>query len=447
VWIYQVGRRWLSESSWWSPGQPILRPRLAHKTYSRMVSAGIARAMIGGQSGRQLIGCQLVTHGTHQADLNYDQRKTQSDWSEGSPGSRSFRASEAGTPLVEFRHNIEIMHGYVPGEQPVPGSGVVKLNTNENPYPPSPEVTKALASLDGESLRNYPDPTALASREAAASVYGVPADWIMTVNGSDELLALLARALLEPGRKVAYPVPTYSLYATLAEMQDASIVEVLYDERFNLPLEELLAAQADLTFVCSPNNPSGTVAPLSDLKVLAAGLRGVLAVDEAYADFADENALALVKEHANVIILRTLSKSYSLAGLRLGFGIAAPELLAGLSKIKDSYNIDSVAIRLAVVALNDQTWMRANVERIKTCRTEIMRSLEGMGFRVWPSQANFVLARPPGGDARRLYLKLRDQRIFVRHLDLPGLDDKLRISVGTEKQQQALIEALEGLVP
>ncbi len=348
--------------------------------------------------------------------------------------------------MIDFRANVKSMEGYVPGEQPLPGAKVVKLNTNENPYPPSPEVMRVLREFDGEWLRRYPEPAANIVREAAAGVYGVPADWIMAANGSDETLALLARALLEPGRTVAYPTPTYSLYVTLAEMQDASVVEVPYDEEYNLPVEGLLAVQADLTFVCSPNNPSATVAAIADLEKLAAGLAGVLVVDEAYADFADENALSLVSRHENVIVLRTMSKAYSLAGLRLGIGVAQPGLLRGLAKIKDSYNVDSVALRLGAAALADQAWMRANTEKIKASRAALAAALEALGFRLWPSQANFVMARPPLGDAGRMYRELRDRGILVRYWDRPGVADKLRITVGTDDENRALRGSLAGLV-
>jgi histidinol-phosphate aminotransferase len=346
--------------------------------------------------------------------------------------------------MINFRDNVKKMEGYVPGEQPPPGSKVIKLNTNENPYPPSPAVMKVLREFEGEWLRRYPDPMAEMARKAAAAVYGVPVDWVMAANGSDEMLALLARAFLEPGRTIAYPMPTYSLYITLAEMQAASTVEVPYDEDYNLPVDGLLAAQADLTFICTPNNPSATVAPAKDLEKLAAGLRGVLVIDEAYTDFADENALGLVSRYENVIVLRTVSKGYSLAGLRLGFGVARPALLEGLIKIKDSYNVDAVALRLGAAAMSDQGWMQGNARKIKDSRGKLAGTLEKMKFRLWPSQANFILARPPGGDARYLYYELRDRGILVRYWDRPGLDDKIRITVGTEEQNLALLEALKG---
>jgi histidinol-phosphate aminotransferase len=348
--------------------------------------------------------------------------------------------------MIDFRANVKRMEAYVPGEQPPPGAKVVKLNTNENPYPPSPEVMKVLREFDGEWLRRYPDPVATMAREAAAAVYGVPVDWVMAANGSDEMLALLARAFLEPGRTIAYPTPSYSLYVTLAEMQDCAIVEVPYDEQYDLPVDELLDVQADLTFVCSPNNPSSTVARTADVDRLAAGLRGVLVVDEAYADFADENALSLVKHHTNVIVLRTVSKGYSLAGLRLGFGVAQPELLTGMIKIKDSYNVDSVALRLGAAAMNDQAWMLANAGKIKTSRVMLATTLAGMGFEVWPSQANFIFCRPPAGDACDLYLRLKERGILVRYWNRPRLADKLRITVGTDQENSVLVEALEELL-
>lgn len=348
--------------------------------------------------------------------------------------------------MINFRDNVKRMQGYVPGEQPPPGSKVVKLNTNENPYPPSPEVMGVLRGFEGEWLRRYPDPMARMAREAAAEVYGVPADWVMAANGSDEMLALLARAFLEKGRKIAYPMPTYSLYITLAEMQAAATAEVPYDEDYNLPVEGLLAARADLTFVCTPNNPSATVAPVRDLERLAAGLEGVLVIDEAYTDFADENALGLVSRYPNVIVLRTLSKGYSLAGLRVGFGVAQPELLEGLIKIKDSYNVDAVALRLAAAAMKDQAWMKANAGKIKASRASLAAALRKMGFALWPSQANFILARPPKSDARYLYMELRDRGILVRYWDRPRLDDKIRITVGTEEENAVLLDALKQLI-
>ena len=202
-----------------------------------------------------------------------------------------------------------------------------------------------------------------------------------------------------------------------------------------------------LTLVCSPNNPSATVAPVDDLDRLAAGLDGVLVVDEAYVDFADQTAVGLVERHENLIVLRTMSKAYSLAGLRLGFAVAQPPLLEGLFKIKDSYNVDSLAIRVGAAALHDQAWMRANAGKVRASRAALQRALAEMGFSCLPSQANFILCRPPAGDAGRLYRALKERGILVRYWDRPRLSDMLRISVGTEEQNQALLKALRELLP
>ena len=348
--------------------------------------------------------------------------------------------------MVNFRKNIQKMQGYVPGEQPPSGAQVIKLNTNENPYPPSPEVMRLLLTFEADWLRRYPQPDAMLVREAAAEVYGVPVDCIMAANGSDEMLAILARAFLDSGSKVAYPAPTYSLYTNLAEMQDADVVEIPYNEDYDLPVQELLEVQANLTFVCSPNNPSGTLAANSDLEQLAAGLQGVLVIDEAYCDFAEQNALELVLRHENVIVLRTLSKGYSLAGLRLGLGIAAPELLAGLAKIKDSYNVDAFALRLGAAALRDQAWMRAQATEIKLGREELATALTNLGCKVWPSQANFLMITPPNSDAGSLYRHLREHGIIVRYWDEPRLVDKMRITVGSEDENQVLLTELKELL-
>jgi histidinol-phosphate aminotransferase len=233
-----------------------------------------------------------------------------------------------------FRPSIDAMAGYVPGEQPKPDTKIIKLNTNENPYPPSPCALKVLRNLDSEWLRRYPDPYANEFRKAISEVLGVAVDWIIVGNGSDEVLNVVLRACAELGRKVVYPMPTYVLYRTLTQMQPAEHVEIPYGEDYRLPISELVAANGAVTFIASPNSPSGHVVPIGDLRQLAARLSGVLVVDEAYVDFAEETALPLVKEFENVIAIRTLSKGYSLAGLRLGFGIANPRLLSGLFKSK-----------------------------------------------------------------------------------------------------------------
>jgi histidinol-phosphate aminotransferase len=345
-----------------------------------------------------------------------------------------------------FRSAINAMTGYVPGEQPKPGTPIIKLNTNENPYPPSPEAIAVLRNLDSEWLRRYPDPFAKEFCQAVSEALDVPADWIIVGNGSDELLNVLIRACAEGSdRQVVYPTPTYVLYRTLAAMQPAEVVEIPYPPNFQLPLDELVVANGAITFIASPNSPSGHSVPLADLRWLAERVSGIVVVDEAYVDFADYSALPLVEEFDNILILRTLSKGYSLAGLRLGFGIANPKLLAGLFKIKDSYNIDAIATMVGAAAMRDRAYKDLCAEKVKTSRAKLTVSLKNLDFTVLDSQGNFVLATPPKGNAEQLYLQLKARGILVRYFKQPELEDKLRITVGTEEQNQTLIKALVSL--
>lgn len=346
-----------------------------------------------------------------------------------------------------FRPAIDAMTGYVPGEQPKPGLPIVKLNTNENPYPPSPKVMEVLHNFDGERLRRYPDPFARDFCQAVGEALGVPADWVIVGNGSDDILNILVRAVAEGSdRPVVYPMPTYVLYRTLAAIQPAQVLEIPYPETFQLPIDELVAAQGAITFIASPNSPSGHSVPLADIRELARRVSGIVAIDEAYVDFAEESALSLVQEFENVISLRTLSKGYSLAGLRMGFGIANPMLLSGLFKVKDSYNIDAIAIAVGTAAMRDQAYKNDCAERVKQSRTQLAVDLKNLGFIVPESQANFLLAMVPDGDAEQLYLGLKERGILVRYFKQPGLENKLRISVGTTAQNQSLIEALISLL-
>jgi len=347
--------------------------------------------------------------------------------------------------MTYFRANIDAMSGYQPGEQPDAAAKVIKLNTNENPYPPSPQALAVLGELEGELLRRYPDPMANDFRKAASQVLEVPTDWILAGNGSDDLLTMVVRACTDPGRSVVYPMPTYVLYRTLAQIQDAAIQEVSYPDDYQLPLEALIAADGAVTFIASPNSPSGTAIPLEILDKLASRLSGVLVIDEAYVDFAEATALPLAQKYDNVLVLRTLSKGYSLAGLRLGFGIANPALLTGLIKVKDSYNVDAVASRVGAAAIADQAHKIANAEQIKRSRTQLAQDLQRLNFRVWPSEANFLLVQPQEQAAGELYQALKRRGILVRYFQQPRLADKLRITVGTPEQNQVLVEALTEL--
>jgi histidinol-phosphate aminotransferase len=342
-----------------------------------------------------------------------------------------------------FRPAVDAMTGYVPGEQPKSGIKVIKLNTNENPYPPSPKAIAALQNIDSDSLRRYPDPFAHEFCLAVSEVLDVPSDWVIVGNGSDDVLNILIRACAEGrDRKVVYPMPTYVLYRTLSAMQPAEIVEVPYGENFQLPISELVAANGAVTFIASPNSPSGHSVPLDDLRKLAQQVSGILAIDEAYVDFAEYSALPLVREFENVIVLRTLSKGYSLAGLRLGFGIANPQLLSGLFKVKDSYNIDAIAIAMGTASMRDQEYKNINAEKVKTSRTKLTLDLKNIDYTVLESHGNFVLVTPPKRNAEEIYLKLKETGILVRYFNQAGLSDKLRITVGTDEQNKSLIDQL-----
>ena len=342
-----------------------------------------------------------------------------------------------------FRPAIASMKGYTPGEQPPPGTPVIKLNTNENPYPPSPLAIEVLRSLDSEWLRRYPDPYARDFCRAVSQALKIPADWIIVTNGSDDLLNILIRACAEENeRKVVYPMPSYVLYRTLASLQAAQTVEITYAEDYRLPIDDLVAAAGAVTLIATPNSPSGHLVPLNDLRQLASRVPGVLAIDEAYVDFAEYSALSLVREFDNVIILRTLSKGYSLAGLRLGFGIANPQLISGLFKVKDSYNVDAIAILVGAAAIKDQQYKNACAERIKRSRAKLAVELNKIDFEVRDSQGNFLLVTPPNKQAATIYQTLKAQNILVRYFNLPGLDDKLRITVGTEVQNRKLLDAI-----
>jgi histidinol-phosphate aminotransferase len=345
-----------------------------------------------------------------------------------------------------FRANIDAMAGYTPGEQPR-DDGVIKLNTNENPYPPSPRVLAALRRAANATLRLYPEPLSDSLRTVAARVYGVVPENIMAGNGSDEILSMLLRCFVGPGDRVAFPVPTYSLYDTLVEIQDGVAAPVGFGDDFSVP-PSLAEQNAALTFLCNPNAPSGTLVPLDRIVELAGEVSGILVVDEAYIDFAERegvSAIPLIRDVPNLIVLRTFSKAFSLAGLRIGLAVAPAEIIAGMMKVKDSYNVNRLSMVAAIAALQDMAWMKRNVERLQRGRARLSRGLERLGYHVYPSHANFVLARTRGRSLKPVYEALQQDRVLVRYFDTPVLYDCLRITVGTPKEVQSLLRALAAL--
>jgi len=351
------------------------------------------------------------------------------------------------TQVGYLRKNIEAMAGYTPGEQPAAGERIVKLNTNENPYPPSPRVMQTLRELPADRLRRYPDPMADKVRDIVARLFKVRREQVLCGNGSDELLTLAARAVVGEGQRMAYPTPTYSLYPVLAGIQGAEAVEIPTNKDFSIPADALAAVKARMLILCNPNAPTGVFTPVGAIGRIAERFEGVVIVDEAYVDFAAGDAMRLAAERPNVLVLRTLSKSYSLAGLRFGYAVGPAGLIAGLEKVKDSYNCDAVSIEVAAAALEDQAWMRDNVAKVRAERARLTLALQRLGFDVTPSEANFVLARvpeiPPHG--RQWYHGLKGRGVLVRYWDLPRLADKLRITVGTPEQNDSLLSALNNV--
>lgn len=347
-----------------------------------------------------------------------------------------------------FRDNIAKLAGYVPGFQPH-GVDVVKLNTNENPYPPSLLAVESVRNFSVDNLRRYPQPLGDDFRNAAAEVVGVTEDNIMCTNGGDDLLTICFRAFCGETRGVAYPVSTYSLYPVLAKLQNCEAIEVPFGADNSLPADALAGCGAGLVIVCNPNAPSGSFVSAGEMEELAKKLAGksVLLIDEAYVDFAEENCAGLVNRCDNVIILRSMSKGYSLAGLRFGYAISSVEIIEGLRKVKDSYNVDAVAIAAATAAIRDQDYFKSNVEKIKAERRELTDGLRGLGFDVPESYANFVLAQCTNCNAADVYKSLADRKIYVRHFKIEGLEDKLRITVGTQEDNHQLLGSLKEIIP
>ena len=346
--------------------------------------------------------------------------------------------------IEHLRPGVRAMTGYTPGEQPRDGA-FVKLNTNENPYPPSPRVFEALReALTGDRLRRYPDPTGVHFRRTAGRVLGVDPDGVLIGNGSDDILTIVTRAFVPEGGLVVSPTPSYLLYRTLADLQGARFQTVPFTADWDLP-ELWPVERAHLTFLANPNSPSGTTVSRERLERLAEGLNGPVVVDEAYADYADDNALSLVRS-PGVIVSRSFSKSYALAGVRFGFAVADAAVVRELLKVKDSYNCDVLSLAAATAALEDQECFRAIRAKVLATRGRMHEALTRLGFTIPSSRANFVWCRRDDRPVKPIYEELKRRGILVRYMNYEGSGDGLRISVGTDAEIDRLLEEMATLV-
>lgn len=343
-----------------------------------------------------------------------------------------------------IKKSVLAMQGYTPGEQPT-DPRVIKLNTNESPYPPTPAVQKALQSLKVETLRLYPDPLSTALRRKISELHGCAPENVFVGNGSDETLALCSRAFVEDDGAIGYFDPSYSLYPVLAQIRAVAARPVALgpDFEWTMPADY----RTSLFFMTTPNAPTGIQYPKNAIREFCARFPGIVVLDEAYVDFAREHSMDLALACDNVLVMRTLSKSYALAGLRLGYVVGAAPLIEALFKIKDSYNIDRITQAVALAALSDQAHMQSLVERIRSTRRRTTAELERLGFRVFPSESNFLWVKPPRIPSAKLYRRLREQNILVRYFSGPRTQDYLRITIGTDEQMQALTNAIQAMTP
>ncbi len=337
-----------------------------------------------------------------------------------------------------LRKCIERLEAYQPGEQL---AGFIKLNTNENPYPPSPKVLSALKKAIDEDLHLYPDPSGEKVRKKLASIYKVKREQIILGNGSDELLSIIMRSFINKGEKVVITYPSYVLYKVLARIQEGEIIEIDLNEDYSLSLD---IPPAKLIFLANPNTPSGVFIPKNVIKNLCKESKAVIILDEAYVDFAEDNCLELVDEFNNLIILRTLSKSFSLAGMRIGFGVGEESLIKNMCKVKDTYNLNRLSLIAAEAALNDLKYVQGNIQSIIKERNLFTQDLKKIGFYVYPSQANFVLVKTK--KAFEIYTKLKENKILVRYFNQYRLKECLRITIGTAREMRILRNTLKKLI-
>lgn len=346
--------------------------------------------------------------------------------------------------------HVQALHAYVPGKQPQDADWI-KLNTNENPYPPSPRVAEAIAAEAGDPLRKYPNPISAPLREKLAEHFHLPnSDWAFVGNGSDEILNLLIRTFCDAEAGAGYMVPSYSLYPVLLSIQNAKQVIVDFDSSMTLPVEAVANCDANIFFLTSPNAPTGVAFSTDEIRRLAETYPGILVVDEAYGAFAEESAISLVEEFPNLCVTRTFSKSHSLAGMRVGYLLGNPELVGLLDKVRDSYNVNRISQVAGLAALSDVEYYDELIKKIKATRDNFANKLDALNWFSYPSQANLIFTQPVNslGEkgpevAKSLFDFLFREKILVRYFGNDFRTDSfLRISVGSEAEMESLNEAI-----
>ena len=344
-----------------------------------------------------------------------------------------------------WNRRLKEMTEYIPGEQPADLDTYIKLNTNENPFPPSEAVLSAIREAANPMLRRYPDSLASPVRKAFAAANNLVPENIFVANGSDEIFTLLFRGFIEPEGLALFPYPSYSLYYTLAEANGIPFKTIDLEKNFAYNLDLFLAIKSDMIIISNPNNPTGTFCEVPEIRKFLKLYRGLMVVDEAYIDFGGESAIDLVREFDNVIVTRSFSKSYSLAGLRVGLAIANTDIIRGFIKLKDSYNVDTLAIAGARAALQDTRTFNSQLTMMKNNKEYLIEGLESLGFEIIPSRANFILVRHLQVPSETIYEKLKEKKILVRYFKGRIINQYVRISVGTMMEVKSLLKELRSI--
>ena len=347
-----------------------------------------------------------------------------------------------------WSERIKNLVPYTPGEQPK-DRVFIKLNTNENPYPPSPKVIEAIENAAGEGLRLYPDPEASALRKAIADYHGLKLEQVFCGNGSDEVLGLCFYAFFTPGEKVVFPDITYSFYPVYTELFGLDYEEIPLNEDFSLPVDRFLGRNGGVV-ICNPNAPTGRTLPLADIRrILDANPDVVVLVDEAYADFGAQSAVELIDQYPNLVVVCTMSKSRSLAGMRIGYALGNADLIAGVNCVKNSFNsypLDRLALAAGEAAIRDVEYFEQSCRNIMRTRDDTIVRLKKLGFHVQESNANFIFITHPDRSGQELQQGLRDRGVLVRWFNKPRIDRYLRVSIGTDEDMEKMCAACEDIL-